>query len=175
MALTVTLIVVLALLLYGFWEWLWHIATFLALALFLYLAWPWLSQMRPDDAVLSWLQQVRVPQASAAVTPGGRTYVSPQRAQEPQDHFRQLSRAKYPRAYPRPILCAEDWDGHDIYDWKGRRWYLRHNEQPYRYLCAPEGRLEWCWPKPPNAAAMPCRTERGDGWCWGSGVRYDDS
>jgi len=176
MALTATIIVVLALLLYGFWEWLWHIAMFLALACLLYLAWPWLSQMRWDDSVMAWLQQTRLPQASAAIPPRGRTYASPQRTQEPQDNFqdnfRELSRAKYPRAYPKPSLCAENWEGHDIYFWRGRRWYLVHNDQPYRYLCAPEGRLEWCWPRPPNASAMPCRTDKGDGWCWGSAVSY---
>ncbi len=84
MALTVTLIVVLALLLYRIWRWLWHIATFLALALFLYLAWPWLSQMRSDDALMSWLQQARLPQALASSAPSGRPYVSPQRYAAPQ-------------------------------------------------------------------------------------------
>jgi hypothetical protein len=172
MLLTVTIIVVLALLLYGFWEWLWHVATFLALALFLYLAWPWLSQMRWDDTVMTWLQQARLPQASAAIPPRERTYVVPQRTQEARDRFEQLSQARYPRAYPKPSLCAENWEGHDIYLWKGRRWYLPHNEQPYRYLCSPDGRLEWCWPIPPNASAVPCRTDKGDGWCWGSPVSY---
>lgn len=172
MLLTVTLILVLALLLYGFWNWLWHIATFLALAFLLYLAWPWLSQMRWDDAVMSWLQQIRLPQASAAIAPGGRTYVSPQRTRESYDQFEELSRARYPRAYPKPSLCAENQAGHDIYLWKGRRWYLPHNEEPYRYLCAPEKRLEWCWPIPPNASAVPCRTDKGDGWCWTSAVSY---
>jgi hypothetical protein len=172
MALTVTIIVVLALLLYGFWEWLWHIATFLALAAFLYLAWPWLSQMRWDDTVMAWLQQIRVPPASATTTPRGPAYALPQRTYEPNDQFAELSRTKYPRAYPKPVLCAENWEGHDVYFWKGRRWYLIHNEQPYRYLCAPERRLEWCWPIPPNASAVPCRTDKGDGWCWGSAVSY---
>jgi hypothetical protein len=172
MALTVTIIVVLALLLFKLWRWLWHITTFLALALFLYLGWPWLSQMRWDDTVMAWLQQTRLPQASAAIPPRVQRYAPPQRTQEPDDYFKELSRTRYPRAYPKPALCAENWKGHDIYFWRGRRWYLVHNEAPYRYLCAPDGRLEWCWPKPPNASAVPCRTDRGDGWCWGSGVGY---
>jgi hypothetical protein len=178
MALTVTLIVVLALLLYRIWRWLWHIATFLALGLFLYLAWPWLSQMRSDDALMSWLQQARLPQALASSAPSGRPYVSPQRYAAPQrthesyDRFEALSQASYPRAHPKPSLCAENWQGHDIYLWKGRRWYLPHNQEPYRYLCAPENGLEWCWPIPPNASAVPCRTDKGNGWCWGSAVSY---
>jgi hypothetical protein len=172
MLLTVTLIVVLALLLYGFWEWLWHIALFLALALLLFLAWPWLSQVRWDDALMSWLQQVRLPQASAAIAPSGRTYALPRRTQESRDNFERLSRATYPRPYPKPYLCAENWEGHDIYLWKGRRWVLPHSEAPYRYLCVPEKRLEWCWPTPPHAAAVPCRSDRGDGWCWGDAVSY---
>lgn len=171
MLLTATIIVILALLLYGFWEWLWHIATFLALALFLYLAWPWISQLRWDDSVMAWLQQVRVPQASASV-PGGRMYALPRRANESRDQFEELSQTSYPRAYPKPSLCAENQEGHDVFLWKGRRWYLPHNEQPYRYLCAPEKRLEWCWPIPPHASAVPCRTDKGDGWCWTSAVSY---
>jgi len=171
MLLTVTLIVFLALLLYGFWEWLWHIATFLALAFLLYLAWPWLSQMRWDDTLMAWLQQVRLPQASANV-PSGPTYALPGRVQVSQDRFEQLSPTGYPRAYPKPTLCAQNWQGHDIYFWKGRRWYLPHNEEPYRYLCAPEQRLEWCWPVPPNASAVPCRSEKGDGWCWKGAASY---
>ena len=135
MVLTLTLIVILALLLYGFWEWLWHIATFLALALFLYLAWPWLSQMRWDDTLMAWLQQARLPQASANPAPSGRLYVPRQRAAESYDRFEELGQASYPRAHPRPSLCVENWRGHDVFLWKGRRWVLPHSDEPYRYLC----------------------------------------
>jgi hypothetical protein len=172
MALTVTVIVLLALLLYGFWEWLWHIATFLALALFLYLAWPWLAQVRWDDTLMSWLQQIRVPQASATVAPSGRTYVSPRPAQESHDRFEALGKATYPRPYPKPYLCAEDWEGHDVFLWKGRRWYVPHSDEPYRYLCVTEKRLQWCWPTPPNASAVPCKSDQGNGWCWTDAVSY---
>jgi hypothetical protein len=165
MLLTATIIVVLALLLYGFWEWLWHAAMFLALALLVYLAWPWLSQMRSDDLLMSWLQQIQLPQVSAINTPSGRLYASPQRTHEPHLRFEELGRAKYPRPYPEPTLCAEDGAGKDVFLWKGRRWYLPHNEEPYKYLCVPEKRLEWCWPIPPNASAVPCRSDTGDGWC----------
>ena len=166
MLLTATIILVLALLVYGFWDWLWHIATFLALALLLYLAWPWISQMRWDDAVISWLQQIRLPQASASIAPRGRPYGLPQRKHESHDHFEALGQAQYPRPHPKPSLCAEDWAGEDVFLWKGRRWHLPHSEEPYRYLCVPEKRLEWCSPMPPHASAVPCRSDKGDGWCW---------
>jgi hypothetical protein len=172
MALTATMILVLALLTYGFWRWLWHIVTSLALMLLLYEAWPWLSQMHSDDTVLSWLQQIHLPQVSAANTQSGRPYVFPQRTDESRMHFEGLSQAKYPRPYPRPVLCAEDWEGKDVFLWKGRRWYLAHHEEPYKYLCVPEKRLEWCWPTPPNASAVPCKSDTGDGWCWRSAVSY---
>ncbi len=172
MALTLTLIVVLALLLYGFWEWIWHIATFLALAFFLYLAWPWLSQVRWDDTLLSWLQQIRVPQASAATAPDGGTFLSPRRMAGPYDRFEPLTRTGYPRPNSKPILCAEDWQGKDVFLWKGKRWYLPHNNEPYKYLCVPETNLEWCWPIPPTAAAVPCRRDSRDGWCWRTAVSY---
>jgi hypothetical protein len=174
MLLTATMILVLALLVYRVWEWLWHIVMALALALFVYLAWPWLSQMRWDDLMLSWLQQIHLPQASATNTPSGRLYVSPQRTDESRIHFEELGPAKYPRPYPAPFLCAKDWAGKDVFLWKGRRWYLAHNEEPYRYPCVREKRLEWCWPIPPNASAVPCKSpDTGeDGWCWRNAVSY---
>jgi hypothetical protein len=171
MSLTATIILVLALLVYGFWEWLWHIAMSLALALLVYLAWPTLSQMRWDDLVMSWLQ-VHLPQALATNTPSGRLNVFPQRTQESRSHFEGLGQAKYPRPDPEPTLCAENRAGKDVFLWKGRRWYLPHNEKPYRYLCVPDKRLEWCWPMPPNASAVPCRSDTSDGWCWSSAVHY---
>jgi hypothetical protein len=174
MSLTVTMILVLALLVYGFWNWLWHIVTSLALALLLYEAWPWLSQMQWDASVLSSLQQIRLPQqVSATNAPSGPLYVSPQRTDESRRHFEELGQARYPRPYPSPVLCAEDWKGKDVFLWKGRRWYLPHIKEPYRYLCVPEKGLEWCWPIPPNASAVPCKSDTGDdGWCWRSAVSY---
>jgi len=172
MLLTATMILVLALLVYGVWDWLWHIAMTLALVLLVYEAWPWLSQMRWDDAVMASLQQIHLPQVSATNTPSGRRYVSPQRTYESRNHFEELGQARYPRPYPSPLLCAEDWAGKDVFLWKGRRWYLAHNEEPYRYLCVPENRLQWCWPIPPNASAVPCKSDTGDGWCWTSAVSY---
>lgn len=174
MVLTVTLIVLLALLLYGFWEWLWHIATFLALAIFLYLAWPWLAQMRWDDSLMAWLQQARVPQAFATTPPSGRPYVPRQRAAESYDRFEELGPASYPRPYPKPSLCAENQQGKDVFLWKGRRWVLPHSDEPYRYLCVPDKTLEWCWPTPPHASAVPCRNDKGDGWCWRTALSYRD-
>ena len=167
MALTATMILVLALLMYGLWHWLWHIVTFLALVLLMYEAWPWLSQMHWDDSVMSWLQQIHLPQVSATKTQRGR-----QRTPESRIHFEGLGQARYPRPYPEPALCAEDWAGKDIFLWKGRRWYLPHSEKPYRYLCVPEKSLQWCWPIPPNASAVPCRSDTSDGWCWRSAVSY---
>jgi hypothetical protein len=165
MLLTATIILVIALLLYGFWEWLWHVAMFLALALLVYLAWPWFSQLQWDDLVMSWLEQIHLPQVSTINTPSQRLYAFPQRTHDSRLHFDELARAKYPRPSPEPTLCAEDSAGKDVFLWKGRRWYLPHNEEPYRYLCVPEKRLEWCWPIPPNASAVPCRGDTGDGWC----------
>jgi len=170
MLLTATMILVLALLVYGVWDWLWHIAMTLALVLLVYEAWPWLSQMRWDDAVMASLQQIHLPQVSATNTPSGRLYVFPQRTDESRTHFEELGQAKYPRPYPTPFLCAENWRGKDVFLWKGRRWYLAHSEEPYRYLCVPENRLQWCWPIRPNASAVPCKSDTGDGWCWRSAV-----
>ena len=167
MALTATIILVLALLVYGFWRWLWHILISLALALLLYEAWPWLSQMHSDDAVMSWLQQIHLPQqVSATTAQSERPYVVPQRTDDSRIHFEELGQAQYPRPYPEPTLCAEGWAGKDIFLWKGRRWYLPHSAKPYRYLCVPEKTLEWCWPTPPNASAVPCKSDTGEGWCW---------
>jgi hypothetical protein len=174
MSLTATMILVLALLVYGFWNWLWHIVTWLALALLVYEAWPRLSQMQWDESVMSSLQQIHLPQqVSATNTPSGQLYVSPQRTDESRSHFEELGQARYPRPYPSPVLCAEDWAGKDVFLWKGRRWYLPHIKEPYRYLCVPEKGLEWCWPIPPNASAVPCKSDTGDnGWCWRSAVSY---
>ena len=172
MLLTATMILVLALLLYRLWGWLWHIATFLAMVLLVFLAWPWLSQMQWDDSVMSWLLQIHLPQVSATNTPSGRPYVYPQRTDESRIHFEELGQAKYPRPDPEPVPGAGNRTGKDVYLWKGRRWYLAHNEEPYRYLCVPENRLQWCWPIPPNASAVPCKSDTGDGWCWRSMVSY---
>ena len=172
MLLTVTIILVVALLVYGFWDWLWHIALSLALALLLYLAWPWLSQVQWDDSVTSWLQQIHLSQVSATNTPNGRPHVVSQRTDESRNHFEEVQ-LTYPRPHPRPLLCAENWAGKDVFLWKGRRWYLPHSAKPYRYLCVPEKGLEWCWPIPPNASAVPCKSDTGDdGWCWRSAVSY---
>src|SRR4249920_233306 len=101
MLFTATMILVLALLVYGFWRWLWHIATVLALALLVYEAWPWLSQMQLDNSVLSSLAQIHLPQqVSATTTPSGRQYVT----HEPREHFEALGQVEYQRPYPRPIL-----------------------------------------------------------------------
>ena len=182
MLLTATMILVLALLVYGFWRWLWHIVMSLALALLLYEAWPWLSQMHWDDYVMSSLEQVHLPQQVSATTntPSGRLYVPPQRTDESprhftdesRRHFEELGQARYSRPYPRPVLCAEDWAGRDVFLWKGSRWYLAHHEEPYKYLCVPAKKLAWCWPMPPNASAVPCRNDTRDGWCWRSAVSY---
>jgi hypothetical protein len=172
MLLTATMILVLALLVYGIWDWLWHIVTSLALALLLYQAWPWLSQMQWDDSVMSWLRQIRLPQVSATQPPSARPYGSSQRTDQSRTHFEVLGQARYPRPFPPPIPCAEDRAGKDVFLWKGRRWYLAHNEEPYRYLCVPEKGLQWCWPIPPNASAVPCKSDTGDGWCWGNAVSY---
>ena len=167
-------VLVLAFLVYIVWPWFWHIVTTLVLVLFVYLAWPWLQ--KPWEDLMSRLQQIQVPQqkASATNTPSGRLYVSPQRTDESRIHFEELGQEEYPRPYPRPFLCAKDWAGKDVFLWEGRRWYLPHNEEPYRYLCVPEKRLEWCWPIPPNASAVPCKSpDTGkNGWCWRNEVSY---
>ena len=146
MALTATMILVLALLVYGFWRWLWHIGLSLALVLLLYETWPWLSQMHTDNAVMSWLTQIHVPQVSATNTQSGRLYVSPQYTDESRIHFEELGLEEYPRPYPKPILAHVDRTrGVDVFWWKGECWFLRHNEEPYRYLCVVHGRLQRCW------------------------------
>ena len=144
----------------------------LALAFLVYMAWPWLQ--KPWEDLTSRLPQIKVPQQEAsASTPIGRLYVSPRRRDESGIHFAELGREQNPRPYPSPFLCAKDWAGKDVFLWKGRRWYLAHNEEPYRYLCVLEKRLEWCWPIPPNASAVPCKSDTGDdGWCWKSAVSY---
>jgi hypothetical protein len=171
----VATILVLALLVYKAWPWFWHIVTSLFLALLLYIAWPWFLQ-KPWEDLMSRLQQIHLPQqiASASNTPSGRLYVSPERTDETRIHFEELGQAVYPRPYPRPFLCVKDWAGKDVFLWEGRRWYLAHNAEPYRYLCVPEKKLEWCWPIPPNASAVPCKSpDTGeDGWCWRNQVSY---
>jgi hypothetical protein len=166
-------VLVLAFLVYIVWPWFWHIVTALVLILFVYIAWPWLKQPW-EDLMSSWLQQIHLPQASAANTPSGRLHVYRQRTDESRIHFEEAGQEEYPRPYPRPFLCAKDWAGKDVFLWEGRRWYLPHNEEPYRYLCVPEKRLEWCWRIPPNASAVPCKSpDTGkDGWCWGNEVSY---
>ena len=136
-------ILVLAFLAYIAWPWFWHIVTTLVLVLFVYIAWPWLQQPW-EDLKSSWLQQIHLPQASATNTPSGRLYVSPQRTDESRIHFEELGQEEYPRPYPRPIL-VDRWRGHDVFWWKGECWFLRHNEEPYRFLCVVHGRLQWCW------------------------------
>ena len=131
-------VLVLAFLVYIVWPWFWHIVTTLVLVLFVYMAWPWLQQPW-EDLTSSWLQQIRVRQASATNTTSGRLYVSPQRTDESGIHFE--------RPYPRPIL-VDRWRGHDVFWWKGECWVLRHNEEPYRFLCVVHGRLQWCWRSP---------------------------
>ena len=156
-------ILVAAFLLYLVWHWLWQIVTALALALLVYLAWPSFLQ-KPWEDLMSWLQQTQQ-KASASITPNGRLYVS--RRHEPRELFEALGQEEYPRPYPRPIL-VDRWRGHDVYRWKGECWFLRHNEEPYRFLCVVHGRLQWCWQARPNASAVPCKSpDTGeDGWCW---------
>jgi hypothetical protein len=164
-------ILVVAFLLYIAWPWLWHIVTTLVLALLVYMALPWFWQSKSWEDFKAWLQQIELSrQASATNTPSGRLYVT----RESRKHFEALGREEYPHPYPRPFLCAKNWAGKDVFLWEGRRWYLPHNEEPYRYLCVPEKRLEWCWPIPPNASAVPCKSpDTGeDGWCWRNEVSY---
>jgi hypothetical protein len=124
-------VLVLAFLVYIVWPWFWHIVTTLVLVLFVYMAWPWLQQPW-EDLKSSWLQQIHVPQ------------FSPQRTDESRTHFEELGQEEYPRPYPRPIL-VDRWRGHDVFWWKGECWFLRHNEEPYRFPCVVHGRLQWCW------------------------------
>lgn len=168
-----TAVLVLALLMFKVWRWLWHIVTALALVLLVYQAWPWFLQKPWEDLMTSLQQQIHLPQALAANTPSGRVYVSPQRTDESRVHFQELGQAQYPRPYPSAIL-VDRWRGHDVFSWKGECWVLRHNEEPYRYLCVPGKRLEWCWPIPPNASAVPCKSPDSgeDGWCWRNEVSY---
>ena len=147
MVLTATMILVLALLIFKVWDFLWHIVTALALALLVYLNWPWLLQKPWEDLMSSWLQQIHVPQ------------FSPQRTDESRIHFEELGQEEYPRPYPRPIL-VDRWRGHDVFWWKGECWFLRHNEEPYRFLCVVHGRLQWCWQAQPNASAVPWQESR---------------
>jgi hypothetical protein len=126
-------VLVLAFLVFMVWPWFWHIMTTLALVLLVYLAWPWLQQPW-EDLTSSWLQQARahVPQ------------FSPQRTDESRNHFEEHGQEEYPRPYPQPIL-VDRWRGHDVFWWKGECWFLRHDEEPYRFLCVVHGRLQWCW------------------------------
>jgi catechol 2,3-dioxygenase-like lactoylglutathione lyase family enzyme len=104
---------------------------------------------------MSRLQQIHLPPQIASATPSGRLRNA---RTSPAFIFEELGQEVYPRPYPRPALCAKDWAGNDVFLWEGRRWYLSHNEEPYRYLCVPEKKLEWCWPIPPNASAVPCKS-----------------
>jgi hypothetical protein len=124
-------VLILAFLLYTVWPWFWHIMTALALVLLVFMAWPWLQ--RPwEDLTSSWLQQLHA------------SPLSPQRTAESRPHFEEPRREAYPRPYPEPIL-VDRWRGHDVFAWRGECWVLRHNEEPYRYLCVVRGRLQWCW------------------------------
>jgi hypothetical protein len=114
-----------------------------ALVLFVYLAWPWL-QKPWEDLTSSWLQQIHLPQASATNAPSGRLHVYRQRTDESRIHFEEVGQEEYPRPYPRPIL-VDRGRGHDVFWWRGECWFLRHNEEPYRFLCVVHGRLQWCW------------------------------
>jgi hypothetical protein len=136
-------VLVLAFLGYMVWPWFWHILTTLALVLFVYLAWPWLRQPW-EDLTSTWLQQVHLPQASATNTPSGRLHVYRQGTDESRIHSEELGQEEYPRPYPQPIL-VDRWRGHDVFWWKGECWFLRHDEEPYRFLCVVHGRLQWCW------------------------------
>jgi hypothetical protein len=159
---------VVAFLLYYAWPWLWHIATTLALAfLVYYIALPWFWQSKSWEDLKASVQQFEIPRASAAMRPSERLYVSPQRTHESRDHFEALGEEEYPRPHPRPVLL-DRWKGNDIFRWKGECWFLRHNEEPYRFLCVAHGRLQWCWPSRPNASAVPCKSPNTgeDGWCW---------
>jgi hypothetical protein len=124
-------VLVLAFLVNIVWPWLWHIVMTLALVFFVYIAWPWL-QKPWEDLKSSWLQQIHASQ------------LSPQRTDESRIHFEELGQEEYPRPYPRPIL-VDRWRGHDVFWWKGECWFLRHNEEPYRFPCVVHGRLQWCW------------------------------
>jgi hypothetical protein len=165
-------VLVLAFLVYTVWPWFWHIVTTLVLVLFVYIAWPWLEQPWEDLMSRSRLPQI-LPQALANNTPSGGLYVSPQRRVESRIHFEGLGQEEYPRPYPRPIL-VDLWRGYDVFWWKGERWFLRHNEEPYRFPCVAHGRLQWCWQARPNACAVPCKSPDTDedGWCWRNEFSY---
>ena len=165
---------IVAFFLYYAWPWLWHIATTLALSfLVYYIVLPLFWQSQSWQDLKGWLQQLQLTRqsASASSMPSDRLYVSPLRTQESRDHFEALGREEYPRPYPRPILVDRS-RGYDVFRWKEDCWFLRHNEEPYRYLCVVDGRLQWCWPARPNASAEPCRSPdtKEDGWCWKNGV-----
>jgi hypothetical protein len=119
-------ILIVALLLYVAWPWLWHIAITLALAFLVYLALPWFWQSESWEDFKAWLQQIHVPQLHA------RSYPS-----------RSLGQEEYPRPYP--LVHVDRRRGVDVFRWKGECWFLRHNEEPYRYLRVVNGRLQWCW------------------------------
>jgi hypothetical protein len=126
-------ILVVALLLYVAWPWLWHIAITLALAFLVYLALPSFWQSQSWEDFKAWVQQIYVPQLHA------RPYPS-------RSHFEALGQEEYQRPYPKPILVRVDRRrGVDVFWWKGECWFLRHNEEPYRYLCVVHGRLQRCW------------------------------
>jgi hypothetical protein len=166
-------ILVVAFLLYIAWPWLWHIATTLVLALLVYyLVLPWFWQSQSWEDLKSWLQQTQQT-ASASITTNGRPNVSPQRTHESCEHFEALGQEEYPRPNPRPIL-VDRWRGNDVFWWKGECWFLRHNKEPYRFLCVVHGRLQWCWQARPNASAVPCKSpDTGeDGWCWRNETSY---
>jgi hypothetical protein len=167
-------ILVVGLFLYYAWPFLWHIATTLATAfLVYYIVLPLFWQSQSWQDLKGWLQQLQLTRlsASASSMPSDRLYVSPRPTQESRDHFEALGREEYPRPNPRPILLDRR-RGVDVFGWKGECWFLRHNEEPYRYLCVVDGRLQWCWPARPNASAEPCRSPdtKEDGWCWKNGV-----
>jgi len=52
--------------------------------------------------------------------------------------FEELGQEEYPRPLSETVSLCQRLGGKDVFLWEGRRWYLAHNEEPYRYLCVPE-------------------------------------
>lgn len=117
--------------------------------------------------------------------PGSRVVQAPQQPQQqsrpeqpipqrPQQQPKQATQMRFepvrlPNLSPVPVYLGRHPTNGDLtFNWGGRSWLLTDIHKPHRYHCVVARQLQWCWPNPPNPAAVPCRhqIDNTPGWCW---------